>query len=387
MIKHTNCNRLVHLFRCLCLFILSFQDNPGSAQAIGFAQGKNNQSAKTTPKTNQLIEGFAHGFEDSDILYLYEWVTGKVIDSSRILNGQFRFRLPKKITEKSRLFTIATGSFDNNKSFWIDDTDIVFSAVKGNFKNALISGSTSQRLHECYQRSTDPLMIEIDSLRRYFGDTDSLMLRKINRLVEELKEINVRFIEQNHQSTISAYILRMNCIEWGLSLSKSLYKKLSQQNQKTKYGEFVKSYITYHKDIAVGKNYVDFVQMNVAGKSVRLSSFQDKYILLEFWASWCGPCRKENPLLLQLYERYKQKGFEIVGVSLDVNKQQWINAIAKDSLTWPNITDFKGADNIPALMYGVYSMPANFLIDPQGKIIAKDLRGVFLERKLKKLFE
>lgn len=381
MIKNTYCCSLVHVLRCFCLLVLLFQD------AVGFAQVTSTQSAKSTAKTNQLVIGFAHGFEDSTWLYLYEWVAGKIIDSSRILNGHFRLKVSKTFTEKSRLFTIATGSYDNNKSFWIDDTEIIFSAVKGNFKNALISGSKSQQLNEVYQRTTDPLVIEIDSLRRNFGDTDSLMLRKTNRLIEELKEMNVRFIELNCQSAISAYLLRMNCIEWGVPLSKSLYSKLTPENQKSKYGEFVKNYITHHKDIAVGKNYVDFVQMNVEGKPVKLSSFQGKYILLEFWASWCGPCRKENPVLVQLYERYKQQGFEIVAVSLDVNKQQWINAIAKDSLTWPNITDLKGADNIPALMYGVYGIPANFLIDPEGKIIAKDLRGILLERKLKKLFD
>ncbi|HLP38972.1 TlpA disulfide reductase family protein [Lacibacter sp.] len=355
--------------------------------AVGFAQVKNNLSVKPAIKTTQLVTGFAHGFEDSTWLYLYEWVTGNTIDSSRILNGQFQLNVPKSFKEKSRLFTIATGSYDNYKSFWMDDTNVIFSAVKGNFKNALLSGSKSQQVHEAYLRSTDSLVIEIDSLRRHFGDTDSLMLLKTNRLVEELKQINIRFIEQNRRSAISAYILRMNCIEWGVPLSRTLYSKLSPENQKTKYGDFVKKYITYHKDIAVGKNYVDFVQMNVEGKPVKLSSFQGKYILLEFWASWCGPCRKENPALVQLYEQYKQKGFEIVAVSLDVNKQQWINAIAKDSLKWPNLSDLKGSDNIPALMYGVYGIPDNFLIDPEGKIIAKNLRGNSLERKLKKLFD
>lgn len=354
---------------------------------LGFAQVKNNPSVKPAIKATQLVTGFAHGFEDSTWLYLYEWVTENTVDSSRILNGQFQFKIPRSSTEKSRLFTIATRSYDNYKSFWIDDTDIIFSAVKGNFKNALISGSKSQQLNEAYLRSTDPLVIEIDSLRRNFGDTDSLMLRKTNQLVEELKQINIRFIEQNRRSAVSAYVLQMNCIQWGVPLSRRLYAALSPEHQKTKYGEFVKKYITYHKDIAVGKNYVDFVQMNVEGKPVKLSSFQGKYILLEFWASWCGPCRKENPALVQLYERYKEQGFEIVAVSLDVNKQQWINAIVKDSLTWPNLSDLKGADNIPALMYGVYGIPDNFLINPEGKIIAKNLRGISLERKLKKLFD
>lgn len=372
---------LADVFKYLFLVIVLLN------HTAGFSQVKNNPSVKPAIKATQLVTGFAHGFEDSTWLYLYEWVTGITVDSSRILNGQFQFKIPRSSTEKPRLFTIATGSYDNYKSFWIDDINIIFSAVKGNFKNALISGSKSQQLYETYLRSTEPLVLEIDSLRRNFGDTDSLMLRKTLQLVEELKQINIRFIEQNRRSAISAYLLRMNCIEWGVPLSRSLYSKLSPEHQKTKYGDFVKKYVTYHKDIAVGKNYVDFVQMNVEGKPVKLSSFQGKYILLEFWASWCGPCRKENPALVQLYERYKQQGFEIVAVSLDVNKQQWINAIAKDSLTWPNLSDLKGADNIPALMYGVYGIPDNFLINPEGKIIAKNLRGISLERKLKKIFD
>lgn len=344
------------------------------------------RSVKPVVKTKQLISGFAQGFEDSTWLYLYEWTTGNILDSSRIVNGQFKLMVPASFKEKSRLFTIATGSFSDHKVFWMDQKDIMFRAVKGNFKSAKISGSKTQELFDRHQRNTEPLVLEIDSLRRFFGDTDSAMLQKTNKLVDQLKQLNVRFIEQHRESLISAYLLRMHCIEWGVTLSHRLFSTLAQNNQKSNYGEFVKKFITNNKDIAVGKSYVDFEQTTSDGKPVRLSSFIGKYILLEFWASWCGPCRKENPALVKFYEQYKQHGFEIVAVSLDANEQQWIDAIEKDGLTWPNVSDLKGGDNVPALMYGVYGIPDNFLIDPTGKIIAKNLRGSALEKKLSELF-
>lgn len=134
---------------------------------------------------------------------------------------------------------------------------------------------------------------------------------------------------------------------------------------------------------------VDIVQNNPEGKPLKLSDYKGKFVLIDFWASWCGPCREENPNLVKTYQQFKDKGFEIFGVSLDTpgDHLKWINAIKNDQLTWPQVSDLKGWENEAAKIYGIRSIPASFLIDPSGKIIAKDLRGTALTTELEKIFE
>lgn len=140
------------------------------------------------------------------------------------------------------------------------------------------------------------------------------------------------------------------------------------------------------KKLAVGAIAPDLKFPNPTGKLVTISDYRGKYVLLDFWASWCKPCRMENPNVVKMYEKYSSKGFEIVGISLDQKEQAWVSAINQDKLAWPQMSDLKGWSAEPAQVYGVRAIPATFLLDPEGKIIAKDLRGPALEEKLQELF-
>jgi thiol-disulfide isomerase/thioredoxin len=135
-----------------------------------------------------------------------------------------------------------------------------------------------------------------------------------------------------------------------------------------------------------GAEAPDFSQNTIEDKPFKLSQLRGKYVLIDFWASWCGPCRRENPNVVKMYETYKDKGFEILSVSLDNAKDRWLQAIADDQLTWKHVSDLKGWKNEVAQLYEVSSIPKTFLLDPQGKILATDLRGEALEAKLKEIF-
>ncbi len=140
------------------------------------------------------------------------------------------------------------------------------------------------------------------------------------------------------------------------------------------------------KSVAVGVEAPELSFENPKGEIISLSSLRGKYVLIDFWASWCKPCRMENPNVVRTYAQYKDKGFEILGVSLDKTKDAWVNAIAADGLTWPQMSDLGGWQSQPAQIYGVRSIPATVLVDPDGIIIAKNLRGSSLEEKLKEIF-
>jgi peroxiredoxin len=131
----------------------------------------------------------------------------------------------------------------------------------------------------------------------------------------------------------------------------------------------------------------NFTQNDVNGKPVSLASFKGKYVLVDFWASWCGPCRAENPNVVKAYNEFKTKKFTILSVSLDNSKEKWLEAIKKDGLTWTHVSDLKYWKNEVAVQFGIESIPASFILDPTGKIIARDLRGsdlsTFLSKTLK----
>lgn len=149
----------------------------------------------------------------------------------------------------------------------------------------------------------------------------------------------------------------------------------------------VKSEIDRVQAFMVGGTPPNFTQKSPEDEAISLEDFRGKVVLVDFWASWCGPCRKENPNVVKMYNRYKDKGFEILGVSLDRTKDRWVKAITSDNLTWPQVSDLKGWKNEVAQSYGVTSIPQTVLLDQEGKIIARNLRGPTLEAKLQEIFD
>lgn len=164
-----------------------------------------------------------------------------------------------------------------------------------------------------------------------------------------------------------------------------LLKKLSMWSY-SRYYKSLAEKVKYYLPLQVGKYAPEIISSTPEGNTLRLSSFKGKYVLIDFWASWCAPCRAENPFTKMLYEKYRNKGFEVLGVSLDDQKSLWTGAIHKDGMSWPQVSDLAGMESAPANTYMVQSIPYTVLVDREGKIVAKDLRGPALQSKLISIF-
>ncbi|RYY89944.1 MAG: AhpC/TSA family protein [Chitinophagaceae bacterium] len=202
----------------------------------------------------------------------------------------------------------------------------------------------------------------------------------VKRLVDQLVE---QYITAKPASYVSPFVLvnTAELLDNAVALDER-FRRLDTSVQQSSVGKYLASMIAQKMIGAIGSEAADFTQADTTGKPVALSSLRGKYVLLDFWASWCRPCRAENPNVVRAYQKFQSKNFTILAVSLDQSKDAWINAIHADRLTWTHVSDLQQWNNAVARMYGVQGIPQNFLIDPNGRIVGKNLRGEDLERKL-----
>ncbi len=317
-------------------------------------------SAVASPvKARVNIKGESGGLADAKKVYLQRYYNKMffVIDSATVKNGRFQFAKELEIPE---LYGVTTDTtlisplyvFVEGKN----DLTVYIDTARGG-RNSSVKGSAANDLYKQYLQNSRNFNIE-------------------------------EFIKKQPSSIVSAFVL-YRYFSPNLSAEEVVkYTDLLDKSlEKTQYVKLLRDLPSALRTTEIGQQAPDFTLPDPSGKLVKLSDNFGKYLLVDFWAAWCGPCRRENPNVVRLHKKYKEKGFGVFGVSLDSKKDAWVKAIEKDELNWPQVSDLAFWDSAPAKLYGIRGIPGNVLLDPSGKIIARNLRGEELEKKLAELFD
>lgn len=347
-------------------------------------------------------EGYTINGKFTDVkdgtVYL-EFVDGdkKITDSTKITDGSFTF---KGKVDEPLLYTVKIKGSEYGAGFLLDNEKITFEAKKDSMFSAKVSGATQDSIYRSFYKNefkkisaiAGPVYKASDSLTqngkvKLTAEQKVIMDKRWADLQTFADDLTDKFIKGHKDKLASALVIDERIVTYGTPEKvKEYYGILTPEIQKSFYGKKLKAAIDLNDKTAVGVIAPEFSQTDVNGKIVKLSDYKGKYVLVDFWASWCGPCRKENPNVVAAYKTYHDKGFNVLGISLDDKKNLWQKAIEKDGLTWTHVSDLKGWKNDVAVLYGVKLVPTNYLIGPDGKIVAKNLREEALQTKLKEIF-
>jgi peroxiredoxin len=322
-----------------------------------------------------------------------------ITDSVDISNGAFEFKGTagaSPIQAVLRLNKAGNGltKSRDGQQIYLEPGVIEVKNAADSLRTATVSGTPTNAENQAYKTAMKPVndiyetmtakMKAASPAQRESAEYKQEM-EAMDKKADDLTEpINKKFVKTYPKSVISLDVLRSLAYGADYAEIAPLYASLSPSLKESESGKKFGEQLAKMKNVALGATAPDFAMADTSGKVVKLSSFRGRYLLVDLWASWCGPCRQENPNVVRTFNKYKDRNFTVLGVSLDRPdaKDKWIKAIKDDGLTWTHVSDLKFWNNEVAQMYGVQAIPQNFLLDPNGKVIAKNLRGDALDAKL-----
>ncbi len=343
------------------------------------------------------INGHIRNYQGNTVYIHHRWDEKDYTDSATVEQGNFSFQL-KSIDPNMYWFTLGREvTAQPNVIFFADKATVNAYLVGDSLASSAIEGGQTQKDYLDYRALGNEMTRQQQKLQSdYTLANQKGDMAAVNKVQLDYQELGAKhiadlksFVKSHPRSAVSGYIIfkDFNNPSIPIENAEECLTYIDKSIENTKFIKLARKKISDLKGTQIGAKATDFTQTAPDGKRISLSDFKGKYLLVDFWASWCRPCRMENPNVVAAYNRFKDKGFAILGVSLDSNKEQWIAAIRNDNLTWAQVSDLKGGSNDAAILYGIMSIPQNVLIDREGKIIAKNLRGPALEAKLAELMK
>ncbi|WP_304068015.1 TlpA disulfide reductase family protein [Pedobacter glucosidilyticus] len=344
---------------------------------------------------------FTTAIQNKKLYFIYIQNNAEVIDSVVINNGKFSFSLDLKEPSVAVLLLQHQGNALKDQGpkdvyrLFIEPGNATLVA-KDSIAQAQLNGLAIFKQDMAYKTALKTSESKLIALNKEFAtltpekqakaEIIENFQERYEGLLDERKAQVIGFIKDNPQSYISLFAFNqdLGVDNMDYTQAEALFNGLDDKLKNYAIANIIKQKLDIAKVTGIGAIATDFEEKTPEGIPLKLSSYKGQYVLLDFWASWCGPCRKENPFVVSAYEKYKDKGFTILGVSIDTDRNAWQKAIKTDNLMWAQLID---STTEISKTYGIDAIPKNFLIDPHGKIIAKNLRGTALEDKLKEIFE
>ncbi|WP_250432559.1 TlpA disulfide reductase family protein [Hanstruepera flava] len=322
------------------------------------------------------------------------------IDSTIITNGKLEL---KGSVESPDLYYIFIDNYKGSFPLIVENETMNIEFNKDTIANSIVTGSKENDIFKIYQDFAKPLRDQNAKLNQQFrvaqANNDMQTMQQIRAKYDSLVKVNndksIENIKKYNNAAISAVMLEdfLNAKVVTAKEAEEIYNTFTQDVKNTRSGKEIKRIVDATIATEIGSVAPEFSGTTPEGKTIALNDIRGKVTIVDFWASWCGPCRKENPNVVKVYNKYHEKGLEIIGISLDGNKRQnnpkeaWLKAIETDSLDWHHVSNLQYFNDPIAKLYNINAIPATFILDENGKIVAKNLRGPALEQKISELLD